>query len=98
MASKPNKDRSKRTFLTQHADPGFIAPDNWDSDGIARVEAQRVRKNAFIAAVAAETPRRLGQDADSMMLAGDRYLSKGIAHIYYTLWKRLTTAKNAPLR
>jgi hypothetical protein len=98
VASNPNKHRSKRDFLNAFADLGFVPPDNWTYEAIARAEAQRVRKNAFIAAVAAEIPRRLGEHADSFDLAGDRYLSKGIAHIYYTLWRRLTAAKNAPLR
>jgi hypothetical protein len=91
------KDRSKKAYLAKLADAGFVPPDNWDIDGIARVEARRVRGNALMACVASETARRLGAEAESVNLAGDRYLSKGIANVYFTCWRRLTVAKNAPL-
>lgn len=90
------KDRSKREFLAQFVDEGFVPPDRWTPDALARAEAARLRKNAYLGCVAAETPRRLGE-VESIELAGDKYLSKGIANIYWTLWRRLTTAKNAPL-
>jgi hypothetical protein len=92
-----SKDRSKRALLESLADEGFIPPDNWSADGIVRVEINRLRRAAYIGAVAAEVPRRLGEGAESIDLAGDRFLSKRIANAYWTLWRRMTTAKHAPL-
>lgn len=91
------KDRSKRALLEAYADEGFVPPDNWTTENLARVEVKRLMKHAYMGCVAAETPRRLGEDAESIDLAGDKFLSKGIANIYWSLWRRLVTAKHAPL-
>lgn len=91
------KDRSKRALIERYADEGFMPPDNWTVEGLSRAEVGRLMKIAYTGCVAAETPRRLGEEAESIDLAGDRFLSKGIANSYWTLWRRLVTAKNAPL-
>lgn len=94
--AKKNPERSKRGLLEYHSDEGFIPPDHWKADDLVRVEIKRLMKNAFVGCVAAETPRRLGE-ADSNQMAGDKFLSKGIANTYWVLWKRHMTAKHAPL-
>ena len=94
---KKNLERSAKGLLEYYADAGFTPPDNWDVESLARAEVARLSKVAFAGCIAAETPRRLGDDAESLDLAGDKYLSKGIANVYWSLWKRLTTAKHAPL-
>lgn len=94
----PRKNPTRRQVLEHYADEGFVPPDAWNRDGIARAEVKRVQRVAYIGAVAAEIPRRLGGGAESIDLAGDRFLSKRIANVYWTCWRRLTTAKNAPLR
>lgn len=91
------KDRSKRALVETYADQGFVPPDNWTTEALARAEVVRLRKHAFMGCIAAETPRRLGEDAESIDLAGDKFLSKGIANIYWSLWRRMVTAKHAPL-
>lgn len=93
----PRQNPTRREVLGSFADEGFVPPDAWNRDGIARAEAKRVRKVAYMGAVAAETPRRLGAGADGIDLAGDKFLSKRIANVYWTCWRRLCTAKNAPL-
>ena len=89
--------RSRRNYLLEYADDGFTPPDSWRPEALAKAEVKRLMVAAYTACVAAETPRRLGEDADSNDLAGDKWLSKGLANVYWTLWRRLMTARNAPL-
>lgn len=96
MARK-NPERSKRGLLETYADDGFVPPDSWKADDLARVEVRRLMLLSFMGCIAAETPRRLGSDAESFELAGDKFLSKGVAHTYWKLWQRMMTAKHAPL-
>jgi hypothetical protein len=61
------------------------------------VEVKRLRSNAMMGCYAAQIPRRLGE-ASSNDLAADKFMSKAIGHTYWQLWKRMVTARNAPLR
>lgn len=94
---KSDHTRGKRTELIKYADDGFAPPDKWNNMGLIRVEVRRLRASAFVAVVAAQTPRRLGKGVDSSTLAADTYLSRGIAHTYYNLWRGLCIGRRAYL-
>jgi hypothetical protein len=88
---------TRRQVLEMYTDESFIPPDSWTPHVVAVAEGRRIQRVALAAAVAHETPRRVGANAPSSLMATDKWLCKKIVSIEYNAWKRLVTLSNAPL-
>jgi hypothetical protein len=92
----PGNSPNARTLLDLYADKTWIPPKTWTTLSVSKAELRRVRRNALMAGVAVDIPRRLGLDAPNVWLAADKKFARRLLNVYWTTWRMLVYSKQSP--